>query len=367
MSESTVTVPFFKKGKSRPTSNRKRDVSPPVPSVTAALSSAEPSTSRSEVVLPSRKGGSNLLSAGTKRQQTRQGDRSLSDEEERDGPDVKWTAAGSHQAAAQEILAGDEAEELAERRNKRTRLNTDIDDEVLDDGLYRGQKGYRELVKKDKEVPKAMRQGPQRSNANTVRTVTIVDYQPDVCKDYKGSFSLFFHRKNELDSLNPPLETGYCGFGDTCKFLHDRSNCASYVTIALKLMLTSCILSDLAGWQLDKLAANPKQSVDDSSESDSDDEDIPFACLICRKPYTDPVMTRCGHYFCSACAIKRYARTPKCAACHAPTGGIFNRADKVIEKMKKKDDAAKELQGDVQLEGLEVKGGAEESSESESE
>lgn len=28
--------------------------------------------------------------------------------------------------------------------------------------------------------------------------------QPDICKDYK--------------------ETGFCGFGDSCKFLHDRSD-----------------------------------------------------------------------------------------------------------------------------------------------
>ncbi|KAE9401035.1 hypothetical protein BT96DRAFT_818465 [Gymnopus androsaceus JB14] len=87
-----------------------------------------------------------------------------------------------------------------------------------------------------------------------------------------------------------PLETGYCGFGDTCKFLHDRGTFG-----------------------------------DEDSDSDSDDEDIPFACLICRKPYTDPIVTKCGHYFCSACAIKRFAKTPKCLACGTPTGGMFNR------------------------------------------
>jgi hypothetical protein len=31
-----------------------------------------------------------------------------------------------------------------------------------------------------------------------------MDYQPDICKDYK--------------------ETGYCGFGDSCKFMHDRGD-----------------------------------------------------------------------------------------------------------------------------------------------
>jgi len=167
-----------------------------------------------------------------------------------------------------------------------------------------------------------MRIGPQRSTS-TIRTVTIVDYQPDVCKDYK--------------------ETGYCGFGDTCKFLHDRG-------------------TYLAGWQLDKLAENPqKQAGDEESESDSDD-DVPFACLICRQHYTDPVVTRCGHYFCSACAIKRFAKTPKCLACGAPTGGIFNRADKIIEKINKKREEQKladaededEASRSVEVEGLEM-------------
>lgn len=123
--------------------------------------------------------------------------------------------------------------------------------------------------------------------------------------------------------------------------------------------------TDLAGWQLDKLAENPKKQIDDASESDSDEEDVPFACLICRKHYTDPIVTRCGHYFCSACAIKRFARTPKCAACNAPTGGIFNRADKIIEKINKKkqdkadkQDAEDGNEGNIEIEGLETESGA---------
>jgi len=137
-------------------------------------------------------------------------------------------------------------------------------------------------------------------------------------------------------------------------------------------------LTDLAGWQLDQLAENPKKQAgeDSDSDSDSDDEDIPFACLICRKHYTDPIVTRCGHYFCSACAIKRFAKTPKCIACGAPTGGIFNRADKVIAKMEKKrkekeeaEDEGSDSGRNVEIEGLsnEKDGGGEISSGSDSE
>ena len=124
-------------------------------------------------------------------------------------------------------------------------------------------------------------------------------------------------------------------------------------------MLTFFILIlDLAGWQLDKLAETAKKHVEDESDDDSD-EDVPFACLICRKPYTDPVVTRCGHYFCSACAIKRYAKTPKCLACGAPTGGIFNRADKIIDKINKKKEAKEADEAgindqDVEIQGLET-------------
>jgi len=329
MASTEAKVPFFKKGKVRPTTTRKRSQSP---SGNEAQSVA--STSKSEVVLPSRKAAANLLSAGTKRTISQRDGYDDPDAPEKDGPDVKWTAEGSHVNAALDILAGDEAEELLAKRRRKERADAGEDDvEVPDDGQYRGQNAYHSHLKKSSEVPKAMRVGPQRSTS-TIRTVTIVDYQPDVCKDYK--------------------ETGYCGFGDTCKFLHDRG-------------------TYLAGWQLDKLAENPQKQAGDDSDSDSD-EDVPFACLICRKHYTDPIVTRCGHYFCSACAIKRFAKTPKCIACGAPTGGIFNRADKILEKInKKKQDkedrkAAKEEDASpsVEIEGLETRMGDDSASEDES-
>lgn len=125
---------------------------------------------------------------------------------------------------------------------------------------------------------------------------------------------------------------------------------------------------------MDKLAENPQKQVEDDSGSDSDDEDIPFACLICRKHYTDPIVARCGHYFCTACAIKRNAKTPKCAACGTPTGGLFNRADKVIDKMnkkrKEKEDAEAEENDenevdDVKIEGLQERSENEQSDEDE--
>lgn len=55
-------------------------------------------------------------------------------------------------------------------------------------------------------------------------------------------------------------------------------------------------------------------------------EGIPFACIICKQAYTNPIMTKCGHYFCESCALQRYRKDPSCAACGAGTGGVFNVA-----------------------------------------
>lgn len=181
-SAEAVKVPFFKKGKSRPTTSRKREASP---SAAAQIGSVA-SSSKTEVVLPSRKATGNLLSAGSKRTASQRHDDEM-EEEDRDGPDVKYTASGSHVKAALDILAGDEAEELLAKRARKEKADRgEEDEEIPDDGLYRGQKAYKSHLQKSKDVPKAMRVGPQRDTGSTIRTVTIVDYQPDVCKDYKG-------------------------------------------------------------------------------------------------------------------------------------------------------------------------------------
>ena len=179
----------------------------------------------------------------------------------------------------------------------------DSDEQTLGgDGTYKGMKAYSSYLPtrdsgQSSKLSAAAAKGPIQGSKH-IRTITLVDYQPDICKSYK--------------------ETGYCGFGDTCKFLHDRSDY-------------------LAGWQLDSLPnSNARRGSDDEEEEEDEEEEVPFACLICRKPFTDPVVTRCGHYFCSACAIKRFSKTSKCFACGAQTGGLFNSATKILAKMERK-------------------------------
>ncbi|CAM9890452.1 unnamed protein product [Ascophyllum nodosum] len=186
------------------------------------------------------------------------------------------------------------------------------------DGLYRGMAGYKNHVKKNQAQIGANKhtgtQGPIRA-PTFLRATCRFDYQPDICKDYK--------------------ETGFCGFGDSCKFLHDR---ADYKT----------------GWAMeqDYEAKEKKRKerealgewADDQEDADKEDEeylvesddDLPFACVICRQGFRDPIVTNCGHFFCEECAQNRYRTDPRCAACGKQTQGVFNVAKKLTEKMRKK-------------------------------
>lgn len=208
MSSSTPTdhpvkVPFFKKGKSRPsTVVRKKSPSPDPLAGSKSRFAAPPNsnedTGKSSVVLPTKKASANLLSAGTKRTVSQRDTLNDDDTEAnaQNGHDVKWSSSStSHINAALDILAGDEAEELLAKRRKKEIEDAGGEEEIPDDGLYRGQAAYKSHLKKNTEVPKAMRIGPQRNTSSTIRTVTIVDYQPDVCKDYKGMhFSVVYMR-----------------------------------------------------------------------------------------------------------------------------------------------------------------------------
>lgn len=153
-----------------------------------------------------------------------------------------------------------------------------------DEKLYKGIHGYtdhkagfrREQTIASEKAGGA--HGPLRASAH-IRVSARFDYQPDICKDYK--------------------ETGYCGYGDSCKFMHDRGDYKP-------------------GWQLEKeweevekaRKRNLALGEDDDEErgigesDDDDDDSLPFACFICRQPFVDPVVTKCKHYFCEHCALK---------------------------------------------------------------
>eukprot|EP00698_Gefionella_okellyi_P011875 TRINITY_DN315_c0_g1_i1.p1 TRINITY_DN315_c0_g1~~TRINITY_DN315_c0_g1_i1.p1 ORF type:complete len:355 (-),score=62.26 TRINITY_DN315_c0_g1_i1:577-1587(-) len=186
------------------------------------------------------------------------------------------------------------------------------------DGLYRGMKGYRDYEPETGANKAATASGRAKGPMKAplfIRQQIRVDFQGYFCKDYK--------------------ETGFCGFGDSCKFVHDRGD---YKT----------------GWQLDqeweaeerekrrKLAEGTLYQNDSDNEHPPEPEDdLPFMCEICNGDFKAPVLTKCGHYFCEACALGRFAKKQtKCAVCGAQTNGIFTRAVKLIERLKER--AAKE-------------------------
>lgn len=74
------------------------------------------------------------------------------------------------------------------------------------------------------------------------------------------------------------INTKSSSVADSCKFLHDRSD--------YKL-----------GWQLEREAAtgeydNSGDEDDKKYEIDSDEDNLPFKCYICRNSFTDPVVTK---------------------------------------------------------------------------
>ena len=66
----------------------------------------------------------------------------------------------------------------------------------------------------------------------------------------------------------------------------------------------------------------------EAPEDDEEDDDLPFACYICRRPWEEvqePVVTQCKHYFCEQCALKHNAKSGKCFVCEKPTRKLSSR------------------------------------------
>lgn len=68
-------------------------------------------------------------------------------------------------------------------------------------------------------------------------------------------------------------------------------------------------------------------------QEEEPEDEVPFACLICRQDFKDPIVTKCGHYFCQNCAIQHHRKSPKCFACGTPTGGTFTIARELVAKL----------------------------------
>jgi RING finger protein 113A len=197
---------------------------------------------------------------------------------------------------------------------------TDANDATKRSNWYDEESKGHDSKNKDSKDGHKKSVGPVKAPTN-VRMTVVTDFAPDVCKDYK--------------------QTGFCGFGDNCKYLHAREDYK-------------------AGWQLDRewetatmgkkniggsvvANANRNKTQDEDEDEDAMLANIPFACIICRESYKNPIVTRCGHYFCEACALKRYRKDPSCAACGAGTNGVFNTAKNLKKLLERKKERAAAL------------------------
>ncbi|TNM97037.1 hypothetical protein fugu_015193 [Takifugu bimaculatus] len=118
---------------------------------------------------------------------------------------------------------------------------------------------------------------------------------------------------------------GFCGFGDSCKFLHDRSDYKH-------------------GWQIERELEEGRYGAgnDENYEVSSDEEDLPFKCFICKESFKNPIVTKCKHYFCEVCALQHYRKSKRCYVCNTQTNGVFNPAKELIAKMEKRKDATEQ-------------------------
>ena len=230
-----------------------------------------------------------------------------------------------------------------------TRMKPEAPDDVeKSSGTYKGSANYQSFIQKNPNAP-TRQVGPVKAPTN-VRTITVTDFAPDVCKDYK--------------------QTGFCGFGDSCKFLHAREDYKQ-------------------GWELDRdwevgtkgkkklggqtVASANRSTGKNDGEADDDDEvdedamldNIPFACIICKQSYRNPIVTKCGHYFCENCALQRYRKNPACAACGAGTGGAFNTAKNLRKLLDKKREYARRRREKDREDGLEVSSDADDDDDNE--
>ncbi|EFO86761.1 CRE-TAG-331 protein [Caenorhabditis remanei] len=184
------------------------------------------------------------------------------------------------------------------------RVQQQLKDGVEKDGkiLYKGSALYGAKEAKDTAKGNAAsgynRVGPVRAPQFLRQTVRW-DFAPDICKDYK--------------------ETGFCTFGDSCKFVHDRSDYKH-------------------GWEIDEEYEAGKYGVEDDTDYEIRDQDdaFPEDCFICGKPFVDPIVTKCKHYFCTDCALKAFQKSSKCPVCHQNTEKIMNAAKDLINFLKRK-------------------------------
>ena len=176
----------------------------------------------------------------------------------------------------------------------------------LSASIYRGQKAYAQYAEKSDSTIRASKftgsLGPVKAPSHLKATCRF-DYSYGLCKDWRVS--------------------GYCGYGDSCIFVHDRSEFKT-------------------GWELEKewekeqeekrkKALETKERIEKEDEKEVGEEDEKEkGCEKCGG--AKEVFTLCKHEFCFKCSMELFLRSPKCYVCGKDTKGIFNEVKKDLRE-----------------------------------
>lgn len=197
-------VTFIKKRKGAPSGLRKK-----VEEATTSSTGAVDSPAESEVIIATKRATTSHLIQGTGRKNRNKDDTTslaLSDSDD-DDDNIMNGGNGGQQNNKRQSYAVRHSAATSRPRRRSSSPPAEISGESIkaamqnklgqgqgldkddragagaqDDGLYRGEAGQQHKLKKAF--------GPVKAGPSNVRTITLVDYQPDVCKDYKGGCGL---------------------------------------------------------------------------------------------------------------------------------------------------------------------------------
>jgi len=169
---------------------------------------------------------------------------------------------------------------------RRIEISKAIKEGELDPSVYRGQSGYASYFDRtEDDLKKKQFNGTigQTRKENFVKETARMDYNPEICKDY--------------------FETGHCSYGDTCVFIHDRTDYASGHVLEKdwndkQRKLHKKLLGKKYGHVSDSETDNEDNISTKMEEIDS--EGLPLRCKICNNYFKEPVITKCQHYFCES-------------------------------------------------------------------